>query len=51
VEVTIAKKKVKINRGTIYNALESRIKENKMYKDYNALIDSIKVEIRDVFSY
>jgi hypothetical protein len=51
VGITIAKKKVKINRGTIYSALESKIKENKIYKDYNALIDSIKVEVRGVFFY
>jgi hypothetical protein len=51
VGVTIAKKKVKINRSTVYSALESKIKGNKMYKDYNALIDSIKVEVRDVFYY
>jgi hypothetical protein len=50
-EVTIAKKKVKINRGTIYSVLESKIKENKIYKDYNALIGSIKAEVRGVFFY
>jgi hypothetical protein len=51
VEVTIAKKEIKINRGTVYSALKSKIKENKMYKDYNALIGSIKVEIRGIFFY
>jgi hypothetical protein len=51
VEVTIAKKEVKINRDTTCSALESKIKENKIHKDYNALTDSIKVEIRGVFFY
>jgi hypothetical protein len=50
-EVTIIKKKIKINRDTAYSALESKIKENKIYKDYNTLIDSLKVEIRDIFFY
>ena len=52
--VTMAKKKkVKIYKGTAYNILKSEIKENKTRKDYNALIDSIKVIIgvRGVFSY
>jgi hypothetical protein len=47
----MTKKKVKINRDTIYNVLESKIKENKIYKDYNALIDSIRVEVKGVFFY
>jgi hypothetical protein len=51
VRVTIAKKKVKFNRDTVYSVLESKIKENKIHKDYNTLIDSIKVEIRGVFFY
>jgi hypothetical protein len=50
-EVTIAKKDIKINRGTVCSALESKIKENKMRKNCNALIDSIRVEIRGVFFY
>jgi hypothetical protein len=51
VRVTIAKKEVKINRGTVYSALESKIKGNKIYKDYNTLIDSVRVEVRGVFFY
>jgi hypothetical protein len=51
VEVTIAKKDIKINRSTVYSALESKIKGNKIHKDCNALIDSIKIEVRGVFSY
>jgi hypothetical protein len=47
----MAKKVVKINKDTACSALESKNKENKMYKDYNALIDSIKAEIKDVFFY
>jgi hypothetical protein len=47
----MAKKVVKINKGTVYSALESKNKENKTYRDYNALIDSIRVEIKDVFFY
>jgi hypothetical protein len=47
----MAKKKVKTNRDTVYSILESKIKGNKIYKDCNALIDSIKVEIKDVFFY
>jgi hypothetical protein len=51
VGVTIAKKEVKINRGTVYSVLESKIKGNEMRKDCNALIGSIKTEIRGVFFY
>jgi hypothetical protein len=51
VEITIAKKKVKINRGTVCNALESKIKRNKIRKDYNALTGSIRAEVRGVFFY
>jgi hypothetical protein len=51
VKVTIAKKEIKINRDTVCSALESKIKENKIYKDYNTLIDSIKVEVKSVFFY
>jgi hypothetical protein len=47
----MTKKVVKINKGTVYSALESKIKENKMYKDCNALIGSIRAEIRGVFFY
>jgi hypothetical protein len=47
----MAKKIVKINKGTICNALESENKGNKTRKDYNALIGSIRVEIRGVFFY
>jgi hypothetical protein len=47
----MTKKKVKINRDTIYSALESKIKENKIDKDYNTLISSIKAEIKDIFFY
>jgi hypothetical protein len=47
----MTKKKVKINRDTAYNALESKIKENEIYKDYNALIGSIKAKVRGVFFY
>jgi hypothetical protein len=49
--VIIAKKEVKINRGTACSALESKIKRNKIRKDYNALIGSIRIEVRDVFFY
>jgi hypothetical protein len=51
VGVTIAKEKVEINRNTVYSALESKIKRNKICKDYNTLIGSVRVEIRDVFFY
>jgi hypothetical protein len=51
VKVTIAKKKIKINKSTACSALESKIKGNKIRKDYNALIDSIRAEIRGVFFY
>jgi hypothetical protein len=47
----MTKKKIKINRGTIYSALESKIKGNKMCKDYNTLIDSIRAEVKGVFYY
>jgi hypothetical protein len=51
VGVTRAKKEVKINRDIACSVLESKIKENKICKDYNALISSVKVEIRGVFFY
>jgi hypothetical protein len=51
VGVTMTKKEVKINRDTVYSVLESEIKGNKIYKDYNALTGSIRVEVRDVFFY
>jgi hypothetical protein len=47
----MAKKIVEINKGTACSALESEIKGNKMRKDYNALISSIKTEVRGVFFY
>jgi hypothetical protein len=47
----MAEKEVEINRGTVCSALESEIKGNKMYKDYNILTSSIRAEIRDVFFY
>jgi hypothetical protein len=47
----MAEKVVKINKGIAYSALESKIKGNKMRKDYNALIDSAKAEVRGVFFY
>jgi hypothetical protein len=47
----MAEKIVKINKDTVYSALESENKESKTRRDYNALIDSIKVEVRDVFFY
>jgi hypothetical protein len=47
----MVKKNVKINRGTACSALESKIKGNKMCKDCNTLIDSVRTEVRDVFSY
>jgi hypothetical protein len=47
----MTKKKIKINKGTVYSILESKIKENKICKDYNALIGSIRVEVRGVFFY
>jgi hypothetical protein len=51
VKITIAKKKVKINRDTTYSALESKIKENKIYKDYNALTGFIRIEVKNIFFY
>jgi hypothetical protein len=47
----MAEKVVKINKDTVYSALESKNKGNKTRKDYNTLTDSIKVEIRGVFFY
>jgi hypothetical protein len=47
----MAKKVVKINKGTIYSVLESKIKGNKMCKDYNTLTGSIRAEVRGVFFY
>jgi hypothetical protein len=47
----MAKKVVKIKKDTVYSALENKNKGNKMYKDYNTLIDSIRVEIKGVFFY
>jgi hypothetical protein len=47
----MAKKVIKINKSTVYNVLESKNKGNKTRKDYNTLIDSIKIEIRGVFFY
>jgi hypothetical protein len=47
----MAEKEVKINRGITCSALESEIKGNKMRKDYNALIGSIRAGVRDVFFY
>jgi hypothetical protein len=51
VRVAMAKKKVKINRGTVCSVLESEIKGNEMCKDCNALIDSIRAGVRGVFFY
>jgi hypothetical protein len=47
----MAEKVVEINKGTACGALESENKENKMCKDYNALTDSVRVEVRGVFFY
>jgi hypothetical protein len=47
----MAKKEIKINRGTVYSILESKIKGNKIYKDYNALTSSIRAGIKDIFFY
>jgi hypothetical protein len=35
----MVKKVIKINKDTVYSALESKNKENKTCKDYNTLID------------
>jgi hypothetical protein len=47
----MTKKVIKINKDTVYSALESEIKGNKMCKDYNTLIGSIRIDVRDVFFY
>jgi DNA-binding XRE family transcriptional regulator len=47
----MAKKIIKINKGTVCSALESEIKGNEMCKDCNTLIGSIRAEVRDVFFY
>jgi hypothetical protein len=47
----MAKKVVKINKDTACSALESKIKGNKICKDYNALIGSVRAEVRGVFFY
>jgi hypothetical protein len=51
VEVAMAEKEVKINKGTVCSVLESKIKGNKMRKDCNALTGSVKAEVRGVFFY
>jgi hypothetical protein len=47
----MTKKVIKINKGTVYNTLESKIKGNKMRKDYNALTGSVRADVRGVFFY
>jgi hypothetical protein len=47
----MAKKVVEINKGTAYSTLESKSKRNEICKDYNALTDSIRAEVRGVFFY
>jgi hypothetical protein len=47
----MAKKVVNINKGTACSALESKNKGNITCKDYNALIDSIRIEVKGVFFY
>jgi hypothetical protein len=47
----MAKKEVEINRGTACGALESEIRGNEMYKDYNALTGSARAEVKGVFFY
>jgi hypothetical protein len=47
----MAEKVVKINKGTVCNVLESENKGNKTRKDCNALIGSVRVEVRGVFFY
>jgi hypothetical protein len=47
----MTKKIVKINKDTACSALESENKGNKTRKDYNTLIDSIRVEVRGIFFY
>jgi hypothetical protein len=52
IRITIIKEEeIKIYNNIIYDALRSEIKGNKTHKDYNALIDLIRVEIRGVFFY
>jgi hypothetical protein len=45
----IEREEVKIYNDIAYNILKSEIKGNKTRKDYNALIDLIRVEVRGVF--
>jgi hypothetical protein len=47
----MTEKVVKINKGTACSALESKNKGNKMRRDYNTLIGSIRVKIRGIFFY
>jgi hypothetical protein len=47
----MAKKVIKINKDIVCSALESKIKGNEMYKDYNTLAGSAKADIRGVFFY
>jgi hypothetical protein len=47
----MAKKVVKINKGTACSALESKNKESKTHRDCNALIDSVRAGVRGVFFY
>jgi hypothetical protein len=47
----MTKKIIKINKGTVCSALESKNKGNKTRKDYNTLIGSIRAEVRGVFFY
>jgi hypothetical protein len=47
----MAKEVIKINKGTVCSALESKNKGSETCRDYNALIDSIRAEVRGVFFY
>jgi hypothetical protein len=45
----MAEEVVEINEGTTCGALESKIKENEMCEDFNALTGSARAGVRGVF--
>jgi hypothetical protein len=49
--IIIKEKKVEIYNDITYSVLRNEIKGNETRKDYNALTDLIKIEVRGVFFY
>ena len=47
----MTKKEIKLRKDIICRVYYIKIKENKIHKDYKALTDSIRINVRKIFFY